>query len=407
MRGIKRHLASRWKSQVSSIDNPSSIFQTRFLFTLFKLVPLSNLTCLLSCYMYIITIFLLQPTSFYDISQANISRRLRHMFWFVLSIAIFAWIFIALYISKENYNKTITEDYLNETCIDINLKYIDLIRNDCGKLCNTSRQGIRGRFFDYISSEVNCRDLFLNPYIDQSHGCSEAPKSIPSVLISDFTMGYKLRIEHLYFDQQYLGKKAMVPVWTHDLIENWISLARTGKLHGTYGIKETNALRDGLRHAPFVKNGRILVIGSERPWVEACCLEAGANEVVTLEYGGIVSLHSKVKTVIPADFRLLFLNNSLGEFDAIVTFSSVEHSGLGRYGDMINPWGDMISLARGWCVTKDGGSLTLGVMYNYDNEYIEFNAHRWYGKIRYPYLTTNWKQLYKGTGEQLVHVFVK
>jgi hypothetical protein len=33
-----------------------------------------------------------------------------------------------------------------------------------------------------------------------------------------------------------------------------------------YGIPETNALRDGLQHAPGVKNGRVLVIGSENPW---------------------------------------------------------------------------------------------------------------------------------------------
>jgi hypothetical protein len=55
-------------------------------------------------------------------------------------------------------------------------------------------------------------------------------------------------------------------------------------------------------------------------------------------------------------------------FDAIVTFSSVEHSGLGRYGDALNPWGDIIAIARAWCITKQGGSLTIGVMYAYDND---------------------------------------
>jgi hypothetical protein len=58
-----------------------------------------------------------------------------------------------------------------------------------------------------------------------------------------------------------------------------------------------------------------------------------------------------------------------------VTFSSVEHSGLGRYGDALNPWGDIIAIARAWCVTKQGGSLTIGVMYDYNNDCIRFN-HR-------------------------------
>jgi hypothetical protein len=73
----------------------------------------------------------------------------------------------------------------------------------------------------------------------------------------------------------------------------------------------------------------------------------------------------------PLQFRKSYLSDTLGTFDAIVTFSSVEHSGLGRYGDALNPWGDIIAIARAWCVTKQGGSLTIGVMYDYNNDYIK------------------------------------
>ncbi|CAC5410029.1 unnamed protein product [Mytilus coruscus] len=111
--------------------------------------------------------------------------------------------------------------------------------------------------------------------------------------------------------------------------------------------------------------------------------------------------------MVPDQFRKSYLNKTLGSFDAIVTFSLIEHSGLGRYGDGLNPWGDIIAIARGWCVTKEGGSLTIGVQYSYEKDYIKFNAARWYGKIRYPYLTTNWKQHYRGHGQQRVHVFTK
>ncbi|XP_063399763.1 uncharacterized protein LOC134684409 [Mytilus trossulus] len=214
-------------------------------------------------------------------------------------------------------------------------------------------------------------------------------------------------VKYWYFDSQYLGKTARSPVWTEKGIEDWIISAKKGKLRGNYGAGETNALRDALKHAPGIVDGRVMVIGSENPWVEACVLEAGAREVFTLEYGSIKSEHPKVKTIVPLDFRMRYLNNTLGTFDAIVTFSSIEHSGLGRYGDALNPWGDIIAIARSWCVTKPGGSLTIGVQYNYDHEYLRFNADRWYGKIRYPYLTTNWKQHYRGKGSQRVHVFTK
>ena len=38
----------------------------------------------------------------------------------------------------------------------------------------------------------------------------------------------------------------------------------------------------------------------------------------------------------------------------MVTFSSIEHSGLGRYGDSLNPWGDLITMAQSWCLLKPG-----------------------------------------------------
>ena len=45
----------------------------------------------------------------------------------------------------------------------------------------------------------------------------------------------------------------------------------------------------------------------------------------------------------------------------MVTFSSLEHSGLGRYGDQLNPWGDLITMAKAWCVVKPGGQALVGV----------------------------------------------
>ncbi|XP_061175920.1 uncharacterized protein LOC133184862 [Saccostrea echinata] len=257
---------------------------------------------------------------------------------------------------------------------------IEVIRSDCGQLCNTSRPG---------------------------HGLKVAPKQIPERLLKDFTMNFRLPVSDYYFNSQYLNAKSRTPIWTKENVEQQVSLARRGVLGGNYGRSETNALRDGIQHAPGVKGGRVLVIGSESPWVEACVLEAGAKEVVTLEYGEIKSLHPQIKTYIPREFRRAFLNKSLGAFDAVVTFSSVEHSGLGRYGDGINPWGDIIAIARAWCVTKTGGSLTIGVMYDNEKDYIRYNADRYYGKIRYPYLATNWKQHYRGRGIQRVHVFIK
>ncbi|XP_052068724.1 uncharacterized protein LOC127707988 [Mytilus californianus] len=330
-------------------------------------------------------------------------RRFKRMVPVVL-VLLFMCIYKFYYDTTSKMPGVITEEYYPQESLDA----VEYIRMDCGKLCETNAKGVPGPYFDQITVPIDCQALFKSEHIDRGHGLSIAPKTIPKDLHMDFTMNNRLKVSPWYFnDEEYLGKTAKLAVWTEQIIEDYISLAKDNKLKGTYGVSETNALRDGLKHAPGIINGRVLVIGSEIPWVEACALEAGAREVVTLEYGKIVSKHPKIKTMVPVKFRKSYLNKTLGSFDAIVTFSSIEHSGLGRYGDGLNPWGDIIAVARGWCVTKEGGSLTIGVQYSYERDYIKFNAARWYGKIRYPYLTTNWKQHYRGYGHQRVHVFTK
>ena len=60
-----------------------------------------------------------------------------------------------------------------------------------------------------------------------------------------------------------------------------------------------------------------------------------------------------------------------------------------RYGDQINPWGDIIALARAWCQMKVGSKALIGVPAGKDK--ICFNAHRFYGSYMYPHLFANWK----------------
>ena len=78
----------------------------------------------------------------------------------------------------------------------------------------------------------------------------------------------------------------------------------------------------------------MLVIGSQNPWIEAILLEKGAKRVTTLEYEVLESLHPNVTVLTPEDIRRQYLRGAfkyeLNQFDAMITFSSVEHSGLGR-----------------------------------------------------------------------------
>merc|ERR1711934_264263 len=99
-----------------------------------------------------------------------------------------------------------------------------------------------------------------------------------------------------------------------------------------------------------------------------------------------------MSTLLPDQAREKYAKGEL-EFDHVLTFSSVEHSGLGRYGDALNPWADVQAIGRAWCVTKPAGYMVIMVPSGPDT--VQFNAHRSYGKARYPLLTANWKQHYR------------
>ena len=63
----------------------------------------------------------------------------------------------------------------------------------------------------------------------------------------------------------------------------------------------------------------------------------------------------------PKQFSEQFSAGTLPKFDAMVSFSSLEHSGLGRYGDGLNPWADLITMAKVWCALKPNGRALVGV----------------------------------------------
>ncbi len=282
------------------------------------------------------------------------------------------------------------------------------LRLGCGQICNDSIPGHPSKFFDFIKKEFSCKDIWENPAIDQSRTGPPTPLAeIPSGMLPSFTYNSRVPIRPYvtFFDQVYLGSTAEVPVWDNQTIDKWAAQCSRGTLEGTYGRSETSFLLQGLHQIPIMASANVLVIGSENPWVEACVLSTGAAHVTTLEYGRIESRHPKVSAVTPHEIRGRY-TEFLETFDVIVTFSSVEHAGLGRYGDALNPWGDRQTIARAWCASKPGGYLLLAVPYG--NDAIEYNAHRIYGQIMYPHLVANWHQLWRANGgDQRVHLFQK
>ena len=74
--------------------------------------------------------------------------------------------------------------------------------------------------------------------------------------------------------------------------------------------------------------------------------------------------------------------------DVAISFSSFEHDGLGRYGDPLNPNGDLEAMQTARDFLKDDGFMFLGVPQGEDC--LVWNAHRIYGEKRLPLLLKGW-----------------
>ena len=119
--------------------------------------------------------------------------------------------------------------------------------------------------------------------------------------------------------------------WTDEGLQQHVNWIKKGELNAIYGIDVMRRMQYLLQNYIYVHNKHILVIGSILPWIEALLLELGVSHITTLEYDPYKTTHRKLTTINPTEFSNLVLKNNAPMFDAMVSFSSIEHSGLGRY----------------------------------------------------------------------------
>jgi len=170
-------------------------------------------------------------------------------------------------------------------------------------------------------------------------------------------------------------------VWTHEILAKYEALVR-GRQEAYYGAVDTRLYAVLDRHP--IKGKSVVIMGSLEPMYEVVASVFGASKVTTVEYGSRLVEDPRFEVITPAQ-----LLSSGRTFDVAFSISSFEHDGLGRYGDPLDPQGDLKAMAylrdR---VLKPGGVLFLAMPTGQD--IIEFNAHRIYGKHRFPVLTEGW-----------------
>ena len=276
-------------------------------------------------------------------------------------------------------------------CSPTHSTYYEQMQEDllasCGEICDTSIVGTSPlreaesktsltKLMTGHSKDISCDALWMSPR--ETEGPFEWPPPVapPCSFLHDFTMGPpdeeagRRPLQQYYLEDIKIPKSALGDIWTRELIDslvgNIVANASRKEEKIPYGdhvphllLQAAQEVRGNGDEDNGVNGKRVLVIGSMTPWIEATFLAAGARSVVTLEYRAIDARHPQVcasftavrknepsiiicvccpfcvlmkqmEVLTYSEIRSKFLEGSLEHFDIAVTFSSVEHSGLGR-----------------------------------------------------------------------------
>lgn len=271
---------------------------------------------------------------------------------------------------------------------------LDSIIKSCGEVCDTTIKGKPDKYFDQVTKNFDCPALFSNPDIDLPLQVERPPRKIPAWALDHFTYQGRIDLDDDFRDDSKPDTNPNVYDFSKLRYENINILLDRDRFASGYGKEESMKVNKFIKDHLDVKGKQVLVIGSESPWIEIMALRNGAKHVYTLEYSKINNEIEDITTLLPSEFNKMYLEGKLPEFDAVISYSSIEHSGLGRYGDNLNPWGDLIVMARAWCTMKPGGRALIGVPIGPGKDLLIFNTGRDYGPIMLSQVFANFKQIY-------------
>ncbi|CAI5472527.1 unnamed protein product [Closterium sp. Yama58-4] len=201
-----------------------------------------------------------------------------------------------------------------------------------------------------------------------------------------FTLDGRVQVINQFRNKDAVDSGANAYVWSTDRIDKQAAMARRRDPgFGSYGPNVTASFYSAFEKYPL-GGKKVLIIGSQWPWVEAICLGFDATAITTVDFNRPVASHPQLRQLAVGE-----LEGSSETWDVAVSFSSLEHDGLGRYGDPINPNGDLERMKKIKGLIKPGGLLFLGVPTG--NDTLVFNAHRIYGPIRMPLLIAGFRLL--------------
>ncbi|MGI0496387.1 DUF268 domain-containing protein [Arthrospira platensis CENA650] len=228
-----------------------------------------------------------------------------------------------------------------------------------------------------LDSNQDEETLSANFYRHASLPPSPPPKQIPTELKVDFTLGDRIPVIYTYFDNTRTSPVHINMQAYHHAFEK----LENGSFK-YYGKTLDHLLNSLDKYSIFGKT--VLIFGLAGINCDAISLWKGAKDVYVIDYNLPVSEHPQVHILSYEDY----IKHNI-QTDVAISISSFEHDGLGRYGDPINPNGDLEAMKLAKQLIKKDGLLFFSVPIGQDC--IVWNAHRIYGKIRLPMMLEGWK----------------
>jgi hypothetical protein len=231
------------------------------------------------------------------------------------------------------------------------------------------------------------------------------PVQIPLRLFDEYTLGGKVDFRWWYCNQETpptedstfnemfadLEKEDPFEINTQKLIafekdevDRLISEIKDKRIN--YYGDVSRFMYDAFEKFP-IKDKTVAIMGSTHPVCEAFAISYGAKPN-TIEYTDIKCQDERIRTFTVDEYYSL-PDEERPRFDAGISISSFEHDGLGKYGDPLDPSGDLAAMKRMKDTIKKDGILYLAVPCGKDR--IDWNAHRVYGEIRIPMLLDGWE----------------
>jgi hypothetical protein len=267
------------------------------------------------------------------------------------------------------------------------------------------RQEIETKFFSKDTYTENCIDLYTQLSNPNMNLVYQPPlkylnEELEDLLKQNLTSSYMMPIKcYEYHDDSYPDATSHSIVDKPRLITNkevnyWSNLI---KKHHRLMYDDLALKNMMLKYSTNIKDKNVIILGAQAPWVEALALELNASNIVTLENTRKMYENEKLKWFHTYDYlKNMIREETIENLDIAISFSTLEHAGLGRYGEPLGIYdGDVNLIRQIHCMLKPGSFFFLGLQmvnddYKYPNGYIEFNSRRVYGTNRLKLLFQGW-----------------